>query len=318
MLSRKFKVFSSSILSFVLCVAILFTSIPPMTANATSGEWTGGQVDRGYRLKVTYSESAQNPKTNTSVVTATLYLVQDRTYSLYISTRSATITIDGTKTTISNIPAIRNNGGVTTKLGTATKTITHTPDGSKSISIAATFDMKATLSGTYYGTMSTSKTVALDKLDRTAPTVSLKFNSATSNSVNLTATANTTCDTWQYSTNNGSTWVTFGSTGTSNTFNISNLSGGTAYSVVVRARKTSNNVTSAKSAAVTAITKPNPPGGLTVSGITQTSAALSWNPVSGAQSYKVYLNDSLKASGITATSYTFTGLTANTSYKFGV
>ena len=315
----KFKKLSSSIISFVLCVAILLTTvISPITANATSGSFTGGQVCNGYRLKITYSESEQNPKTNTSKVTATLYLVQDRTYDLYIGTRTATITINGTKTTISNIPAIRNTGGVTTKLGSASATVTHTSDGSKSISIAATFDMKATLSGTYYGTMSTSKTVALDKLDRTAPTVSLKFNSATVNSVNLTATANTSCDTWQYSTNGGSSWTSFGSTGTSNTFTISNLSGGTAYSVVVRARKTSNNVTSAKSSAVTATTKPNPPGGLVIDNVTQTTATLHWNAVTGANSYKVYLNGSLKASGITATSYTFTGLTANTSYTSSV
>ena len=318
MTTRKFKRFSSSILSLILCIAMLLTTLPPLTASATSGSWTGGQVCTGYRLKVTYSESAQNPKTNTSKVTATLYLVQDKTYDLYIGTRTATITINGTKTTISNIPAIRNTGGVTTKLGSASATVTHTSDGSKSISIAATFDMKATLSGTYYGTMSTSKTVALDKLDRTAPTVSLKFNSATVNSVNLTATANTTCDTWQYSTNGGSSWTSFGSTGTSNTFTISNLSGGTAYSVVVRARKTSNNVTSAKSSAVTATTKPKPPGGLTIGDITQTSAKLSWNASTGAKSYKTYLDGSLKKSGITTKSYTFTGLTANTSYKFGV
>ena len=297
---------------------MLLTALPPLTANATSGSFTGGQVNRGYRLKISYSESAQNPKNNTSKVTATLYLVQDSTFSLYIGTRTATITINGTKTTISNIPAIRNEGGVTTKLGSASATVTHTSDGSKSISIAATFDMKATLSGTYYGTMSTSKTVALDKLDRTAPTVSLKFNSATASSVNLTATANANCDNWQYSKDGGSTWVSFGSEGTSNTFTISNLSGGTAYSIVARARKTKNNVTSAKSSAVTATTKPKPPGGLTVSAITQTSAKLSWNASTGAKSYKTYLNDTLKASGITTKSYTFTGLTANTSYKFGV
>ena len=316
---RKLKTFFCSILCVVLSLTVMFTTVaPPITANATSGSFTGGQVNRGYRLKISYSESAQNPKTNTSKVTATLYLVQDNTFALYIGTRSATITINGTKTTISNIPAIRNEGGVTTKLGSASATVTHTSDGSKSISIAATFDMKATLSGTYYGTMSTSKTVALDKLDRTAPTVTLKFNSATANSVKLTATANTTCDNWQYSTNGGSSWNSFGSSGTSNTFTISNLSGGTAYSVVARARKTLNNVTSAKSSAVTATTKPAPPGNLKVSNITKNSAKLSWNAVTGAKSYKVYLNGSLKASGITATNYTFTGLTPNTSYKFGV
>ncbi len=319
MLSKKFKVFSSAILSFVLCAAIFLTTvIPPISASAVSGSFTGGEVNRGYRLKITYSESAQDPKTNKSKVTATLYLVQDSTYSLYISTRSATITINGTKTTISDIPAIRNSGGVTTKLGSASKTITHTSDGSKSISIKGTFDMNATLSGTYYGTMSTSKTISLDKLDRTAPKVTLAFVSSTVNSVKLKATSNVTCDNWEYSTNSGDTWKSFGSAGTSNTFTISNLTSGKGYSVIARARKTSNYVTSANSSAVTATTKPSPPGSLKLSSATQTSATVTWGAVSGAKSYKTYLWSTLKASGLTSRSYTFTGLTANTKYTFGV
>ncbi|MBP5304007.1 MAG: hypothetical protein J6Z00_03890, partial [Clostridia bacterium] len=222
---RLLKKSSSFLLAYVLCFALLISMFNlPVTVSATSGNWTGGQIDNGYRLKVTYAESNQNPKDNTSKVTVNLYLIQDNTYSLYIGSRSATITINGVKKTISNIPAINNNGGVTTKLGTASTTVTHTSDGSKSITIKATFDMNATLSGTYYGTMSTSKTVALDKLDRTAPTVSLQSNSVTANSVTMKATANVACDAWQYSLNNGSSWTTFASSGTSNTFTISNLS----------------------------------------------------------------------------------------------
>ncbi len=318
MSSNKKHSFYRSVISIILCIALIITLVPPIVADAASGSWTGGQVDGGYRLKIKYSESEQDPKTNTSKVTATLYLVQDTNYDLYIGTRSATITINGAKTTISNIPAIQNTGGVTTKLGSASKTITHTSDGSKSIKIAATFEMKATLTGTYYGTMSTSKTVALDKLDRAAPTVSVKFNSATVSSVNLTATASRICDKWQYSTNGGSTWVSFGSTGTSNTFTISNLTGGKTYSVVVRARRQLNQVTSAKSSAVSATTKPGPPQNLRVSGITNTNATLSWDAATGANSYKTYLNSSLTSSGITQCSYQYTSLLPNSSYIFGV
>lgn len=53
---------------------MLLTALPPLTASATSGSFTGGQVCTGYGLKVTYSESKQNPKTNTSKVTATKYV----------------------------------------------------------------------------------------------------------------------------------------------------------------------------------------------------------------------------------------------------
>lgn len=315
----KMKLKFKSILSIVLCFAISLTAmITPITANAVSGSFTGGEVCNGYRLKIKYSESELNHKKNTSKVTATLYLVQDSTYDLYISTRSATITINGTKTTISNIPAIQNTGGVTTKLGSASKTITHNSDGTKKISIAGTFDMNATLSGTYYGTMSTKKVLSLDELDRTKPKVTLKFDSATETSVKLTATANATCDKWEYSKDGGSNWVSFGSEGKENTFTIKNLSGGTAYSIVARARKIKNNLTSAKSSAVTATTKPKSPVSLKVDPITQTSAKVSWAKPTGANSYKVYLNDTQKATGITNLYYNFTGLTANTKYTFGV
>lgn len=79
------------------------------------------------------------------------------------------------------------------------------------------------------------------------------------------------------------------------------------------AKDSKNNTSKVK-----ATTKPAPSGGLNVSNIKQTSASLSWGAVTGAKSYKTYLNGSLKASGLTARSYSFTGLVANTSYKFGV
>ncbi|MDC7302193.1 hypothetical protein [Agathobacter ruminis] len=75
-MKRKVKRLAKMLFSLLLCCALTLTSIQ-MPAYAKSGEWTGGQVDSGYRLKIVYSESAQNPKTNTSKVTATLYLVQD-------------------------------------------------------------------------------------------------------------------------------------------------------------------------------------------------------------------------------------------------
>ncbi|MCR4675022.1 MAG: fibronectin type III domain-containing protein [Lachnospiraceae bacterium] len=316
-MKRKVKRLAKMLFSLLLCCALTLTSIQ-MPAYAKSGEWTGGQVDSGYRLKIVYSESAQNPKTNTSKVTATLYLVQDKGYDLYIGARSATITINGNQTTISNIPAIRNTGNVTTKLGSATTTVKHTSDGSKSITISASFDMNAKLSGTYYGTMSTSKKVSLDKLDRTAPTVSLKLNSVTSSSVKMTATADVSCDNWQYSLDGGSTWKTFASSGKSNAFTISNLSGGKKYTVVARVRKTDNNVFSEQSKSVSATTKPNPPGNLSVSAVKKDSAKLSWNNTTGATSYNVYLNDKVIEKNVQGTSYTFSGLIPNSAYTFGV
>ncbi|MGW5655156.1 extracellular catalytic domain type 1 short-chain-length polyhydroxyalkanoate depolymerase [Streptomyces humi] len=59
------------------------------------------------------------------------------------------------------------------------------------------------------------------------------------------------------------------------------------------------------------------PSGLTVTGTTDTGAALSWNSVSGAASYNVYRNGT-KVGSATGTTYTDTGLSAATSYSYTV
>ncbi|PHU37002.1 fibronectin type III domain-containing protein, partial [Agathobacter ruminis] len=134
----------------------------------------------------------------------------------------------------------------------------------------------------------------------------------------MTATADVSCDNWQYSLDGGSTWKTFASSGKSNAFTISNLSGGKKYTVVARARKTDNNVFSEQSKSVSATTKPNPPGNLSVSAVKKDSAKLSWNNTTGATSYNVYLNDKVIEKNVQGTSYTFSGLIPNSAYTFGV
>lgn len=59
------------------------------------------------------------------------------------------------------------------------------------------------------------------------------------------------------------------------------------------------------------------PAGVTVTGTTDTTAALSWNAVEGAASYAVHRNGT-KVASPTATTYTDTGLTAGTAYRYTV
>ncbi|MFJ2841772.1 PHB depolymerase family esterase [Streptomyces griseofuscus] len=59
------------------------------------------------------------------------------------------------------------------------------------------------------------------------------------------------------------------------------------------------------------------PTGLTVTGTTDTGASLSWNAVSGAASYDIYRNGT-KTGSTTGTTYTDTGLTAATAYRYTV
>jgi len=81
-----------------------------------------------------------------------------------------------------------------------------------------------------------------------------------------------------------------------------------------------------KSAAITVTTnqgiKPAAPSGLTAEAVTETSIAISWNNVSGAVSYNVFTGTTpanmTNRGNPTATNFTVTGLTANTTYYIAV
>lgn len=144
---------------------------------ALSGSFSGSIVSGNYKLRVDWS-ATQNVANNTSKITAVMYLVQASSWSLGIGTRSDnSTTINGTKYTWSS-PAISNNGGKTTKLGTVTSgNIAHNADGTKSVTISATFNIEATISGTYRGTITASDTITLNTIPR-ATTPSLSASSA--------------------------------------------------------------------------------------------------------------------------------------------
>lgn len=139
---------------------------------ALSGSFSGSIKSGNYKLRVDWS-ATQNVTNNTSKITATMYLVIASGWSLNISSRSDNTTaIAGTSYKWSS-PAV-NKGGSTTKLGTVTSgNITHNADGTKSVTLTATFYVRATISGTYYEKITATATVTLNTIPRaTTPTLS--------------------------------------------------------------------------------------------------------------------------------------------------
>lgn len=137
---------------------------------ALSGSFSGSVFNGHHQVLVEWS-ATQNVANNTSTITAKLYYVHD--WSISISARSSahSVTIDGTTTTFSS-SAIKADSGKHL-IGTATKTINHNSDGTKSISMSASFALRATLGGTYYGNITASATITLDAIARASqPTVS--------------------------------------------------------------------------------------------------------------------------------------------------
>ena len=140
---------------------------------ALSGSFSGSILSGNYKLRVDWS-ATQNISNNTSKITATMYLIQGSSWGLGISSRNDNkTTINGTAYTWTS-PAISNGGGKTTKLATVTSgNIAHNADGTKSVTISATFELNATISGTYRDTITASATVTLNTIPRaTQPTLS--------------------------------------------------------------------------------------------------------------------------------------------------
>ena len=104
-------------------------------------------------------------------------------------------------------------------------------------------------------------------------------------------------------------------------FTNNNLNSGTTYGFNVKA-VSSSGTESLSSNPITAKTTGNPPAiqipnGLTTTGVTATSVSLKWNSAADAKSYNIYRNGN-KLANVMLTSYTDTGLTSATEYRYQV
>ena len=128
---------------------------------ASSGSFSGSIHSGHYVLRVDWTQT-KNISTNTSTVTAKAYLVNDWSLSIYGRSDNS-ITINGTAQ-IYESPAV--NGTGTHLLGTVTQTVNHNSDGTKSLTMSAVFYIRATLSGTYYESITASANITLDSIAR--------------------------------------------------------------------------------------------------------------------------------------------------------
>lgn len=191
-------------------------------------EWSGSQSVTG----------------NYTNITLKVYL---QFYTISVGARSdSTISINGTSETYT-AAAINDMSSTSwhkVLLKSKTVTVYHNSDGTKNgVALSASWRFSGSYSGVSIGTITASTTVNLDKIDRSAPTVTFSTSGITANGFKISASSSATADIWQYSTNNGSSWTQFSTTaGTSASVTLSSLSPNTSYTVKVRARKKSNQV----------------------------------------------------------------------------
>lgn len=133
---------------------------------ALIGSFTGSILDGNYTLRVSWS-ATQNVAANTSRILCDLFLVQASSWDLNIAGRADnSVTVNGSRYVWPSA-AINSSGGTTTKLATITTSdIAHNSDGTKTVTISATFNIRATISGTYYESITASASITLDRIAR--------------------------------------------------------------------------------------------------------------------------------------------------------
>lgn len=139
-----------------------------------SGSFSQSFTSYDYKVIVEWSSKATT-STNSSVITADVYL--DCVYTLRTSQH------DGSKMTINGVeyaftsPTINADGEKVHIATITSNAITHDSDGNKSVKITCDYAVNATISGTYYGTVTASDTVDLDLIPRQATLTSAEnFN----------------------------------------------------------------------------------------------------------------------------------------------
>lgn len=132
---------------------------------ASSGTIYGPTLDGGYRLEIDWS-ATQNAANNQSTVTAKVYWHSlGSSYTINSSaTKTGNIKIDGTTYSWS-VSGASLRGNERRWLATKSKTVTHASDGTKSLTISATFDCEVTL-GSYVSSTTASKSVTLNTIPR--------------------------------------------------------------------------------------------------------------------------------------------------------
>lgn len=179
---------------------------------------------------------------NYSDVTLNVYLSY---YTLSVGERSdSNINIAGDNERYT-APAIKDytSGYKKKLLKSKTVRVWHDGDGNATCYLGASWRFDGTYSGKHISWIEATTTVSLDKIDRAAPSVSISASNITTNSVTVSASASTTCDVWEYSTNDGGSWTQYSTTATTSTSKtITGLSPNTSYTIKVRARKKSNQV----------------------------------------------------------------------------
>lgn len=202
---------------------------------ATSGSFNTTSREGRY-LTFSWSVKSQDTANNKTTISWTLKGGGD---SGYVYCGDFEVTIDGTKVYSSDT---RREVYNTTTIVSGTRTITHSADGTKTL----TASVKASIY-TYTQDRTGSGSWALPTIART-PTVTVSNTAKTETSITMKWSSNLTCNRVRYriSTNGGSTWGSWTSktvSAKSGSYTISGLTANTTYTIQTELRSSASNLT---------------------------------------------------------------------------
>lgn len=129
---------------------------------ALSGNYSNSYS--GYTVETKWS-AEQSIENNYTDLTVELYLSISSPYSLYIGSRTHTININGSNYSIESDSINSSSGSI--YLGSVNKRIYHENDGTLEVYLETTFDMRATINGSYVNSISGGfDTITIDKIPR--------------------------------------------------------------------------------------------------------------------------------------------------------
>ena len=208
-----------------------------MASGTIYSDWMWDTAN-SYRVRIDWWESNQSAVNNASIVN--LYAVLEAYWDIEIGARSVLVNIDGNESYVTCAGA---HGTGYFYSGTESAVVYHNSDGTRNVWIGVGFNVDASISGHgYIGTIYAGAAVALDALDRTAPSItSFTATPASTSSVTIAASTNVYCDSWDYKIDSGA-WTNYSTTNsTSSSKTITGLTTD-SHTVQIRARKWANNI----------------------------------------------------------------------------
>lgn len=189
----------------------------------------------GYTLKSEWS-SQSDTAGNYSDVTVNHYLVCKSGYDLYIGSRANNCTCGESKDFTSS--SISTPGDQTIYLGTTTHRVGHNSDGTKTVNLSTTFNIKANIAGNYVSSITNNEDITLDTIPRYVNITSFSVSKRDETSVLFNWSADSECDWAWYSTDGGNTWANL-----DNSNVVWGLSANTWYAFKLRVRRKDSQLT---------------------------------------------------------------------------